>query len=403
MSFPMTSTSTQPEARRAPTTLPAYVLRMPGETLLAYGQNGSPPAGALDTLADRTERYFSENRGGPDVLVGALPYDPAMSAHLIQPERVLRVQGRHDLASLSGLEGSPSARIGSSGIVVTADPAAEIFGMAVARGLEALAVPGTDLRKIVLSRSLKVSARNAFSVAELLRRLAGDDGVTAFVTPLPSRHKTPRYLVGATPELLLEKRGANVASHPLAGSARRHADEAADRQSADMLLRSDKDRREHAMVVEAIMDLLAPHCRALSTPDGTALKATASMWHLGTRICGKLKDASISSQRLAALLHPTPAVCGMPRNLAHRVIGDLEVYDRDFYAGAVGWCDSAGDGRWFVSIRCAEIEGKQARLYAGAGIVPGSTPEGEVAETAAKFRAMLDAFGIDAACVDGKE
>jgi isochorismate synthase len=149
------------------------------------------------------------------------------------------------------------------------------------------------------------------------------------------------------------------------------------------------------MVVESILDTLTPYCADLSTPEGTGLRATASMWHLGTRIVGRLKDTSLSSAFFAALLHPTPAVCGLPRKLAHAQITELEPYDRDFYAGAVGWCDSAGDGRWYVSIRCAEIDGDEARLYAGAGIVPGSTPEGEVAETAAKFKAMLDAFGIE--------
>ena len=119
------------------------------------------------------------------------------------------------------------------------------------------------------------------------------------------------------------------------------------------------------------------------------------MWHLGTRIVGTLKERDTPVVELAAALHPTPAVCGLPRDRAAAVIHELEGYDRDFYAGAVGWTDSAGDVEWYVSIRCAEIAGTRVRLYAGAGIVAGSDPLAEADETSAKFVAMLTALGID--------
>ena len=118
------------------------------------------------------------------------------------------------------------------------------------------------------------------------------------------------------------------------------------------------------------------------------------MWHLGTRIEGMLKDPEMPSVVLAALLHPTPAVCGVPMARANALIHDLEPVPRDFYAGAVGWCDARGDGAWYVAIRCAEIAGATARLYAGAGIVPGSDPMAEAAETGAKFGAFLAALGL---------
>ena len=118
------------------------------------------------------------------------------------------------------------------------------------------------------------------------------------------------------------------------------------------------------------------------------------MWHLGTRIEGRLRDDSTPSVLLASALHPTPAVCGMPMARAADLIRKLEPVARDFYAGAVGWCDANGDGAWYVAIRCAEISGRQARLYAGAGIVPGSDPMAEAAETGAKFGAFLAALGL---------
>lgn len=200
--------------------------------------------------------------------------------------------------------------------------------------------------------------------------------------------------MGGTPELLLDKRGAEILSHPLAGSARRSTDAREDRAAAEALAGSEKDQREHALVVEFILDTLAPLCRTLGAPEGTCITSTGSMWHLGTRIAGRLRDKDQPAPVLAACLHPTPAVCGLPRDPAAELIRQLEPVQRDFYAGAVGWCDARGDGAWHVAIRCAELQGTHARLYAGAGIVPGSDPDSETRETGAKFGAMLSAFGL---------
>ncbi len=110
--------------------------------------------------------------------------------------------------------------------------------------------------------------------------------------------------------------------------------------------------------------------------------------------CGIWKDAATSAATLLAELHPTPAVCGTPRLQALQRIRALEPVPRGFYAGAVGWLDAQGDGDWYVAIRCARLQGTQLRLYAGAGIVADSQPEAEVAETAAKFAALLNALGV---------
>jgi isochorismate synthase len=252
------------------------------------------------------------------------------------------------------------------------------------------------LRKVVLSRSLVIEQTQPIDVARLVRRLARDRSVWTFQTPLgPAEDGTPRVLVGATPELLVSRKGENVVSHPLAGSARRDADPEADRIAAERLQDSAKDRREHDTVVEAVLDTLAPYCRRLAVPDGTRLRATATMWHLGTRVVGTLNDRETPVAELLAALHPTPAVCGLPREQARDVIRQLEPFDRGFYAGAVGWTDSSGDGEWYVAIRCAEISGNSAPLFAGAGIVAGSDPDSEVEETAAKFAALLDALTTD--------
>ncbi|HIE4188340.1 TPA: isochorismate synthase [Stenotrophomonas maltophilia] len=199
---------------------------------------------------------------------------------------------------------------------------------------------------------------------------------------------------GATPELLLRKRGAELLSHPLAGSARRSADAAEDERAAQALLASTKDHDEHRHVVDAIVEGLAPYCSHIDAQPRPMLHATASMWHLGTRIHATLKDPQTSAAELLAQLHPTPAVCGTPRLAALQRIRELEPVPRGFYAGAVGWLDAQGDGDWYVAIRCARLQGTQLRLYAGAGIVAESEPEAEVAETAAKFAALLNALGV---------
>ncbi|WP_222182920.1 isochorismate synthase [Geminicoccus harenae] len=336
--------------------------------------------------AGEPETVLHGGGDGAAMLVGALPYDRSRPPHLFQPETVRQMERPAAPAE------RPCPVIRS--IAACPDPAR--FQAAVARVVDLLA-SGQELRKVVLSRALDLVVDRPIDVEQLVARLALDEQATVFAVPLPAgRWPAPRCLVGATPELLLAKNDAVIRSHPLAGSARRSADRVSDRSAADGLIRSDKDRREHAMVVEAILDQLAPCCRDLARPPAPELIATRSMWHLGTRIEGRLKDPGISSVRLAGLLHPTPAVCGTPRDLADRAIRAHEGYERDFYAGAVGWCDAAGDGAWYVSIRCAEIAGTQARLYAGAGIVAGSDPAAELEETQAKFTALLAALGVDA-------
>lgn len=274
-------------------------------------------------------------------------------------------------------------------------PCAGDYAAAVARALRIIKDETgrpDALAKIVLSRTLALEAEAPIPVPAVMARLAQDPDVTTYHTRLPGG--PDHALIGATPELLLRKSGGRIVSHPLAGSARRSADPAADRAAAEGLSQSDKDRREHRFVVEYILDTLAPHCTDLACPEGTGLTHTRSMWHLGTRITGRLRDAAVPSILLAAALHPTPAVCGVPAVRAARLIGKLEPRPRGFYAGAVGWNDAQGDGAWFVAIRSAEINGSHARLHAGAGIVRGSDPMEEAAETGAKFGALLAALGL---------
>jgi len=358
--------------------------------VIGHGPGLAVPSGPVETLGRRVRAFLHDHPSAP-LVAGALPFDREAADRLTAPARL-----GQDLA------GPPADRpAGPRDWVLREEPPAADYAAAVSRALDRMAGErdAPTLRKVVLARSLLATSDAPIDAPALLHRLrATDASVTAFLVPLPpGPDGTTRHLVGATPELLVSRNGRSVVSHPLAGSARRGADPAADEAARASLTASDKDRREHALVTEFILDTLAPHCRALPAPDGTAIRSTRSMWHLGTRIEGELRDPDLSAADLAAMLHPTPAVCGLPREAAAALIPGLEAMDRGFYAGAVGWCDRAGDGAWHVSIRCAEVGGCRARLYAGAGIVPGSEPEAELRETEAKFCAMLHAIGVDTA------
>lgn len=376
-----------------------FALASADSQLFASGLHQRLTPGPANTLAERVRRLFADDRDGsgrdgsgqaPDLLVGALPFDRTADDCLFQPETASDVPW-----ALKATGPAVQQRWR-----VRAEPSRADYERAVARALTIIAAlqwDGTPLDKIVLSRSLVLETDTPIDVLALSARLTGDPGAVRFLTPLdPGADGQPRHLVGATPELLISKTGATVRSYPLAGSARRSADPVEDRAAATALMRSDKDQREHRWVVEAILDRLAPLCSDLDAPKRPVMVSTRTMWHLGTQISGRLKHPDdVSAAGLAALLHPTPAVGGTPRERAAALIPELEGYDRGFYAGAVGWTDRAGDGAWYVSLRCAEVSGRRARVFAGAGIVAGSDPAAEADETSAKLQAILRALNID--------
>ena len=181
-------------------------------------------------------------------------------------------------------------------------------------------------------------------------------------------------------------------SMPLAGTAPRSGDPDEDLANAEALAASAKDREEHAIVVAAVADVLGGFCDDLSFDAEPVLEPTANVWHLATRFEGTLRDPSASALDLVAELHPTPAVCGTPRVRRARRSPSSKGSTAAGYAGPVGWVDARGDGDWAIALRCASLDGERATLYAGAGIVAGSDPAGELDETDRKFRAFLDSL-----------
>jgi menaquinone-specific isochorismate synthase len=185
-----------------------------------------------------------------------------------------------------------------------------------------------------------------------------------------------------------------VTSRVLAGTIRRTGDDVHDLALAASLARSSKDLEEHEYAVRSVARALAPHCSSMNVPETPFVLHLANVMHLATDVTGVAADRS-SSLALAAALHPTAAVCGTPTAEASRLIAEIEGLDRGRYAGPVGWIDASGDGEWGIALRCAEIDPRdpaRLRLFAGCGIVVGSDPEAELAESVAKLVAMRDAL-----------
>jgi menaquinone-specific isochorismate synthase len=239
------------------------------------------------------------------------------------------------------------------------------------------------LRKVVLARDLYASAGRPIDVRVLLGRLA------------------PRYpgcytfavdgLVGATPELLIRKDGWEVSSLVLAGTTARGATAAEDSELARALLGSAKENEEHGYATASLLSTLGPLCAAMYVAPQPELIRLQNVQHLGTWVRGTL-SAARSALGLLDAVHPTAAVGGTPTDAAVEAIRELESMDRERYAGPVGWIDADGNGDWGIALRCAQLSGNRARLFAGGGIVAGSDPAAELAETEVKLRPMRTAL-----------
>ncbi|MCW1957167.1 MAG: isochorismate synthase, partial [Mycobacterium sp.] len=255
----------------------------------------------------------------------------------------------------------------------------------------------SPLRKLVLARALRLAADGVIDPILLLHRLAGaDPHASAYLADLSPAGLSGAVLVGASPELLVARHGDRVTCQPFAGSAPRSTDPDTDAAGGGPRAPSAKTRHEHQLVVDTMRAALAPMCRTLQIAPQPQLTRTAALWHLATPIRGTLRETNTTALDLAMALHPTPAVGGVPTATAVDLIADLEG-DRGFYAGAVGWCDGVGDGRWVVAIRGAELSADRhsALARAGGGIVAESDPDEEVTETTTKFRTILAALGVE--------
>ncbi len=248
------------------------------------------------------------------------------------------------------------------------------------------AVRSGAITKAVIAREIRVTSSIPIDVHAVLLRLRA--------TFARSYRYSINGFIGASPELLVEIKGDRIRSHPLAGTTPRTGDPKTDDELARKLIASMKDQVEHRVVIDVIHEMLLPWCSYLDWEPEPSVLQVANVQHLGTLIEGHLSAVRPSMMEIVRTLSPTPALGGHPRDAALALIAEVEELDRGPYGGAVGWVDGSGNGTWAVAIRCAELSDDRltARLIAGGGIVAASDPDAELAETQAKFQAMLSAI-----------
>lgn len=346
----------------------------------------------LFDAADVTDRVGC--RGSGPVVFGSFTFDDcADGSVLVVPRTVLGRDGNGRAWLTTITRGGESAADAAPPLPLTAPRgirwhdgslSAPEWEQAVAAAVHRITLG--DLHKVVLARDLYASADNPLDQRVLLRRLAAryPDCFTFACAGL----------VGATPELLVRREGARVSSLVLAGTMPRGITADEDARLAAALLGSAKDNEEHDYATASLRDALSPLCETLDIPERPELIQLANLRHLGTRVRGTLA-VDRSALALAAALHPTAAVGGTPTDAAVELIRELESMDRERYAGPVGWMDASGNGEWAIALRCGQITENRARLFAGGGIVAGSDPAAELAETQVKFRPMQTALEHD--------
>ncbi|SFD87208.1 isochorismate synthase [Blastococcus tunisiensis] len=333
--------------------------------------------------------------GSGPVLFASIAFDPAAGTSVfVVPEVVL---GRRDgVAWLTTVGGADPRAVrlpdpvddGPALRLRYADGALDPATWCAAVAEAVTRIDAGALQKVVLARDLLVTADVPLDPRRLLRRLAArfPDCWTFAVDGL----------LGATPELLLRRTGRQLSARVLAGTAPRGAGADDDRLAA-ALIGSAKDRSEHALAVDSLVRALEPFCATLHAPEEPELLTLANVRHLASDVTGTQRRrgarAGAGLLELVGAVHPTAAVCGTPTPDAAAVITELEGMDRGRYAGPVGWLDSRGDGEFGLALRCAELVGEDsARLFAGCGIVAGSDPAAELAETQSKFAAFQAAL-----------
>lgn len=358
---------------------PHFVMSRAADALYAYGRDTT-----YDDVSNAAEALRS---GRHHMLVGALPFDTTEPAALTAPVTVQHGQPREFYGTMPNIH------------VTQQIPEPSEHLRRVTEAVEVLRDSGAGLSKVVLARVLELRADAPVDPLVLTHRLIRNDpDANSFCVDLSPAGERFRghTMVGCSPELLVERRGDMVICHPFAGSAPRSNDPSLDRRTGEDLAGSHKNRHEHSVVIDQLREDLASLCVDVQVPPEPTLSRTAALWHLSTSISARLRQSSTTALDLALALHPTPAVCGTPTKAAADLIARIEG-DRGFYAGAVGWCDGNGDGRWAVSIRCAELSADRTaiRAYAGGGLVAESDPQDELSETTVKFRTVLAGLGAE--------
>jgi menaquinone-specific isochorismate synthase len=343
-----------------------------------------------------TDAQQSEARPGP-IAVGSFTFDADRGGSVLRiPRSVLHLtDGQATRVTLGSAH--PDGEHEREPDLAAARPATgrgdrpRFAGMSVPdeRWLEAVqsvltSIASGEVAKVVLARDQSLWSRSPFDLPQLVGTLASRfPSCFTFLVD---------GLVGASPELLVRRHGQRVESLVLAGTAARGRDASEDEALGAVLRSSDKDLAEHAHAVASVVEVLRPLCSDVQALPRPELLRLENVQHLATTVHATL-ETPLHVLDVVGLLHPTAAVGGTPRDAALHLIRAHEGLDRGRYTGPVGWCDAAGDGEWAIALRCAEVAGDRARLFAGAGIVDGSIPVEELRETWLKLAAMREALG----------
>jgi menaquinone-specific isochorismate synthase len=321
---------------------------------------------------------------------GSFAFDSATgSSVLVVPEVVVGHRGGTWWLTTVGvappdLTPAPPPALPTSVVFADAEPTGAQWMTSVEQAVSR--ITAGEVEKVVLARALEARAEKPVDLRRPLRRLAADyPSCWSFAVD---------GLLGATPEMLLRLRDGVATSRVLAGTLRRTGDSNEDSRRGAALGRSIKDVEEHGYGVRSVVDGLAPHCSDVEVPAAPFVLELRNVMHLATDVRGVVVDGA-SSLQLIASLHPSAAVCGSPTDVALELIREIEGLDRGRYAGPVGWLDASGDGEWGIALRCAEVDPadpRRLRLFAGCGIVAGSQPLQELAESNAKLVPMRDAL-----------
>jgi len=349
----------------------SFIFTESGFTLTAYGI-----AQEFDQVSDANEYLHDEL----SLIVGALPFHRTDTPRLFAP-REYRFSS--EMVTLESPDTLPT--------VTSVDflPPMAVHQEHIERCIAEIQAGILD--KLVLSRAERFHLTGQVDPEAVLAGYMASAGTGfGYLVELADGD----FFIGPSPEVLIKKRGREISSFPLAGTAMRSADPELDQAIAANLQASEKDLHEHAFVTAGIREALAPLCTQLEIPEIPLVMHTAHTWHLGTPIRGILRpDVGMSALDLAQLLHPTAAVNGHPTQIAAELLAEREP-DRGFYSGAVGWANGRGDGEWRVGIRSALISGNTVTAYAGGGIVADSVAADELQETHAKLGPIRSVLGM---------
>ncbi|EPQ8525744.1 TPA: isochorismate synthase [Vibrio vulnificus] len=361
-----------------------FFFASPNNTMMGIGVQEERlqtfPFSELADVANNMLKNAKTSESDNPVLFGVVPFNQENMTRFVIPQTLYISSSTR--ASQTSASSAPQARLISS-------PSGHHYKQGVHDLLGMFA--NQELSKVVLSRAIEVATETDIQQQALLRNLLSINakGYT-FAAQIGDNQK----LMGASPELLVAKKGSHLISNPLAGSRPRSESEQQNQASIQSLLNTGKDLHEHGLVVEEVERVMSKYCCNLYTPMVPSVIETQTMLHLSTQLEGQVLDPAINVLQVAAELHPTPAVCGYPREKAYEAIKRLEQFDRGYFTGMVGWCDSRGNGEWVVTIRCAEVQPRRMKVFAGAGIVNESQPQSELDETGAKMNTILKAAGI---------